>query len=59
MLHSRRLKPPKSSKVSFYKGKLRPLIRLRRVDIKIPNWHVTRESDGSTNFTKNLLNENV
>jgi len=33
----------------------RPLNRLRRVDIESPTWHDTKESDGSTIFTKNLL----
>ena len=52
-------KTPTSSIYSFCKGKMRPLNRSRRVDIESPNWHDTRESDGSTVFTKNLLKENL
>jgi len=52
LTHSEKRKelPPTSSKVSFYKGKIGPLDRSRRVDIQSLNWHDTRESDGSNSI---------
>jgi len=52
------LKPPKSTYVFFYIWKMRPLHWPRRVDIVGQHWHDTKDSDGSTNFNKNLLKKN-
>ena len=52
-------KSTKSINVSFYKAKMTPLNWPRRVDFESPHWHDTRESDGWTNFYKNLLKKNL